>query len=85
MASGAAVVATETAGAVELIKTEETGLLVPVADVNRMVAAILLLLTDETKRRRLGQRAQEVAAINFGVDRMIDETEAVYKIELGLT
>lgn len=85
MASGTAVVATETAGAVELIKTEETGLLVPVADVNRMAAAILLLLKDETKRLRLGQRAQEVAAVSFGVDRMIDETEAVYKTELGLS
>jgi glycosyltransferase involved in cell wall biosynthesis len=50
-----------------------------------MAAAILLLLKDQTKRLRLGQRAQEVAAVSFGVDRMIDETEAVYKTELGLS
>jgi glycosyltransferase involved in cell wall biosynthesis len=84
MASRTAVVATETAGAAELIKTEETGLLVPVADVNRMATAIGLLLKDETKRLHLGQRAQRVAAASFGVDRMIDETEAVYQTELGL-
>lgn len=83
MASATAVVATETAGARELVKANETGLLVPIADVNQLAAAILLLLEDEDERIRLGKSAQHFAAKNFGVERMIAETEGIYRAEAG--
>jgi glycosyltransferase involved in cell wall biosynthesis len=82
MASSTAGVATETAGARELVKASETGLLVPIADVNQLAGAILRLLKDEDERIRLGKSAQQFAATNFGLERMIAETEAIYRAEL---
>jgi glycosyltransferase involved in cell wall biosynthesis len=79
MASGTSVVATETAGAREIIQEGETGLLVPLGNVSAMAAAISGLLHDENKRVRLGTRAQPAVAVQFGVERMIDETEAIYR------
>jgi len=86
MASRAAVVATETEGAREIIQPGETGILVPVRDVDKLAAAILVLLDDRDKRLRLGQAAQQSVATRFGIERMIDETEAIYReeIEKGL-
>lgn len=86
MASSVAVVATETEGAREIIEPGETGLLVPIKDVGKLAAATLDLLGDRDRRLRLGRAAQQSVAAKFGVDRMIDETEAIYReeIEKGL-
>jgi glycosyltransferase involved in cell wall biosynthesis len=82
MASSTAVVATETEGAREIIKPGETGLLVPIGDVDRLTIAILKLLQDETERIRLGTAAQLVASSRFSVARMIAETEEIYRAEI---
>lgn len=82
MASGASVVATETEGAREIIQAGETGLLVPVGDVARLAAAIVELLGDEDKRARLGTTAQQAAVAQFSVERMIEETEEIYRAEV---
>jgi glycosyltransferase involved in cell wall biosynthesis len=82
MASGAAVVATETEGALELVKAGQTGLLVPVGDVDKLAESILLLLKEVNERVRLGRAAQLAASASFDVERMIAETEAIYKAEL---
>jgi glycosyltransferase involved in cell wall biosynthesis len=82
MAAGTAVVATETAGARELITSGETGLLVPVNDVDQLAATILGLLTNENERLRLATAAQQSAAERFSIERMIDETEKIYEQSL---
>jgi glycosyltransferase involved in cell wall biosynthesis len=82
MASGAAVVATETEGALELIAAGQTGLLVPVGDVDKLAESILLLLKEEGERVRLGRAAQLAASESFDAERMITETEAIYRAEV---
>lgn len=82
MSSGAAVVATETEGAREIIQPGETGVLVPVRDVGKLATGILELLDDGDKRLRVGQAAQQSVAARFSVQRMIDETEAIYREEI---
>lgn len=79
MASSTAVVATETEGARELIKPGETGLLVPIGDVDKLAEAISLLLDDRDERIRLASAAQHAALVNFDVERMIAETEDIYR------
>lgn len=79
MASGTAVVATETGGARELIKPDETGLVLPIGNVDRLAQVILRLLRDTELRARLGQAAQVDAGVRFGIKRMIEETEAIYE------
>jgi glycosyltransferase involved in cell wall biosynthesis len=82
MASGTAVVATETEGAREIISTEETGLLVPLRDPEKLAEAVLGLLDNKDWRDRLGTAARESVATHFSVERMIDETEEIYRAEL---
>jgi glycosyltransferase involved in cell wall biosynthesis len=78
MASGTAVVATETAGAVELVRPAETGLLVPIGDVGRLADAIVRVLTEKDLARRLGTAAQQIAVQKFTIERMVNETEKIY-------
>lgn len=82
MATGTAVVATETEGAREIIQPDETGLLVPIGDVAVMATTIMELLGDENKRERLGTTAQRAVATQFSVERMIEETESIYRAEI---
>lgn len=79
MASGCAVVATETDGALEIIETGETGKLVPVENPARLAEAIAELLGDENLRRRIGDDARKAVRKKFGIDRMIGETERLYR------
>jgi glycosyltransferase involved in cell wall biosynthesis len=79
MASGTPVVATETAGAKEIIQDGVTGLLGPVADVDRLTESILTLLKDKGRRLQIGMDAQEAVSMQFSLERMIDETEEIYR------
>jgi glycosyltransferase involved in cell wall biosynthesis len=85
MASGTAVVSTATEGASELIVEGETGLLVPIGDVERMANAISSLLLDEHKRQQFGIEGQRVVSKEFSLDRMVDELEGVYNSILAGT
>ena len=82
MATGTPVVATETEGARELIQSGETGLLVPIGDVDKLAESALQLLNDREWRVRLGTEAQKDASVRFSVERMIDETEEIYRAEI---
>jgi glycosyltransferase involved in cell wall biosynthesis len=82
MASGVAVVATGTEGARELIEAGKTGLLVPINDVDKLAEDLLLLLQEKNERIRLGNAAQHAASANFGLERMIAETEEIYRTEV---
>lgn len=82
MAAGTPVVATETEGARELIQSGETGLLVSIGDVDKLAEAVLKLLHDQEWRVRLGTEAQKDASERFSVERMIDETEQIYRVEI---
>lgn len=79
MASGTAVVSTATVGAAELIVEGETGLLVPIGEVEQMANAITSVLTDENKRRQFGVEGQRVVSEQFSLDRMVNELEGVYE------
>jgi glycosyltransferase involved in cell wall biosynthesis len=79
MASSTAVVATETAGAREIIQDGMTGLLVPIADVDRLTESIFALLNDRQRRIQMGIAAREAVSAQFSIERMIDETEEIYR------
>lgn len=77
MSSGTLVVATETEGAKELLPDHE--LLVPIQDAVALADKICALLDDPQKRERLASKAQRFAHDNFSLNRMIDETESLYR------
>lgn len=83
MATGTAVVATATEGAREIVRPDETGLLVPIGNVQSLAEAVSDLLQDKERRIRLGTAAQEQVETQLGIERMIDETEEIYKAEIA--
>lgn len=79
MAAGTAVVATATEGAQEVVADQQTGLLVPIGDVERIAESIVTLLSDGERRRQIGTRAHEVVNAKFSLERMVDQIERLYK------
>jgi glycosyltransferase involved in cell wall biosynthesis len=78
MAAGAAIVATETEGAREIIQDGETGRLVPIGDAEQMAQAIVSLINDRETRQQMADAARTSAKETFSLARMVDETEALY-------
>jgi len=72
MACGTPVVATRVGGVSEQVADGKTGFLVPPADVVAMANAILCLLGDNQLRREMSAQGAELAASQFGLDRMVD-------------
>lgn len=78
MASGLAVVATDVGGNAELVVVNETGLLVPRSDPERMARAMASYVDNAPLRRRHGARGRERVAENFSIDGMISKYLDVY-------
>lgn len=83
MASAKAVVATDAGGIPEVVDEGVTGLLVPVQKPAAMAEAILRLLMDQPLREGMGQAGLARVRARFSVDRMVDETLAVYERVVG--
>lgn len=79
MAIGCAIVATGTEGANELLETDVSGKIVPMKDPVRLAETIGAVLTDENQRQVFSVNAQARAKKKFGLERMIVETETVYR------
>ena len=65
-------------GPSQVFVEEETAMFAPPADANAFKVAISRLLGDPNLRARLGAAAKELVTTRFSVDRMNDETFAVY-------
>lgn len=83
MASGKAIVATETDGAKELIENEKSGKLVLVKEPLKLAGAIEEFLSDEKMCETFGKLAQKTAMENFSLEKMIERTEEVYQTVLA--
>jgi glycosyltransferase involved in cell wall biosynthesis len=79
MAMGLAVVGTRAGGIPEAVVDGETGLLVPPADPESLARAIVRLLKDPEERRRYGAAGRTRVETDFGVDKLVEGTLAVYR------
>ena len=79
MASGRAVVATETEGARELLRDGFSGKLTKIKEPLQLAAAVEEFLRDENLRASVGANAQKEARERFGLEKMLDEVEKVYQ------
>lgn len=72
MASGVPVVATDVGGIPELVRHEDTGLLVPPHDVKALAGAVVRLLDDAPLAARLSARARESVRTDFDLHANLD-------------
>ncbi len=83
MLSGVPVIATETEGAKELISDPSLGQLLPIDSPERLGEAILDLLNDKQKREQLTKYGRDHVQKHFSLQRMVDETETLYRKAIG--
>jgi glycosyltransferase involved in cell wall biosynthesis len=72
-------------GLLDLVRHEETGLLVPPREPRALRAALERLLADAELRTRLGEAAREHVAALCDWDRVTDATIAAYRDALRNT
>lgn len=77
-ASGIPSVTTDTPGCRDIVVDGQTGLLVPPHDVDALVKATRELLEDRERRRLMGRAARVRAETHFSLDKVIEETLALY-------
>ena len=79
LAHGKAVVASEAGGIVDIVRHEDTGLLVPPGDPGALAAALARLIRDPELARRLGRRGRQHVEERFSWPAIIDRLVGVYE------
>lgn len=77
-ALGKPIIATAVDGITEIIEDGKTGVLVPSKDPQALADAIISLLRDKDRARRLAERARAVIPPRFPLRRMVEQTQNVY-------
>ncbi|MET0492643.1 MAG: glycosyltransferase [Actinoplanes sp.] len=77
-AEGVPVIATDLGGIPDLVRPGVSGLLVPPGDAAALARAIVELLSDEPRRRELGQAARAVHA-EYTLERHVSEVDRAYR------
>ncbi len=80
-AMGVPVVATDIRGCREAVDHDRSGLLVPKKDPEELAAALIALVTDADRRRRLGAGAIELARDRFDTNHQIEASLLAYGLE----
>lgn len=78
MFSGKPVVATQTGGISEIITEGKTGFLVSPRQMDKMAQEVTRLLRDKKQREEIGGNAKNSLLLDFGIDKMVKNTEALY-------
>ncbi len=76
------IVASDVAGCREIVRTGETGLLVPPRDIQGLAEAIAALAGDPVRRRAMGRAGRALVEREFDEDIVARETLAVYAAAL---
>jgi glycosyltransferase involved in cell wall biosynthesis len=79
MACAIPVVSTTIGGITEAVEASVTGLVVPPRDAGALATALERLRDDANLRFRFGTAAHARAVREFGIDRMLDRMEAVFR------
>lgn len=78
MSAGNPIVTTEAGPIPEIVKDGETGFLVPPQNPQVMAEKIILLLKNKELARKMGEAGRKRLEEHFTLNKMIQETEAVY-------
>ena len=76
---GRPIVTTDAPGCREIVKDGVNGILVPVRNVDALVAAIRTLLDSSDMRARMGRAGRQLVKDEFSLEKVISETLDVYR------
>jgi glycosyltransferase involved in cell wall biosynthesis len=79
MACGLPVVSTAVGGVTEIVRPEETGLVVPAEDEKALANAVLRLVDDAALREALGAKARESIQRERSLDSLAQHLESLYR------
>jgi glycosyltransferase involved in cell wall biosynthesis len=82
-AAGRAIVTTDMPGCREVVSHGENGLRVPARDPHALAGALKTLIGDRLLRERMGERGREIVETEFGVEKVVSATLAVYQTLLA--
>jgi glycosyltransferase involved in cell wall biosynthesis len=83
-ASGLPIVTTRVGGNAEAVRDGETGFLVPPREHEALASAMLRLMNlDVADRRRMGARGREHVRLRYGLARVVEQWEEVYRAALA--
>jgi glycosyltransferase involved in cell wall biosynthesis len=83
LAASRPVVATRVGGVPAVVEEGETGFLAPAGDTEALAEALARLASSAELRERMGRRGAERMAELFGIGRMADDIDAVYRRALA--
>jgi glycosyltransferase involved in cell wall biosynthesis len=83
MAAGLPVIASAVGGVLEIVRDDETGLLVRPGDVDMLATRICRVMADAVLARSLGAAGRAQVGTAYSFDRMAAEFEAVYSHQLA--
>jgi glycosyltransferase involved in cell wall biosynthesis len=78
LAAGVPVIATDVGGVADVVRPNETGLLIPTDDASSLACALRRLADDAAERRTMGQRGRRDVANRFGAERLVADVAAMY-------
>jgi glycosyltransferase involved in cell wall biosynthesis len=79
LAAGKPVVATRAGGTETVVDDGVSGYLVPVGDVDALVDRLAELAANPDQRAQMGSRGAELTRERFGLERMVDDVERLYR------
>jgi glycosyltransferase involved in cell wall biosynthesis len=79
LASAVPAVCTDVGGIRDVIGDCDAALLAPVADAEALAARVNDLLPDVPRRRAMGARGRAAMLARYGVDRLVDDIEVLYR------
>ena len=79
LASGVPGISTDVGGVRDVLATDSVGLLAPDGDASGLTAHVAALLDDEERRRRMGAAGRALVVARYGLDRLVDDVETLYR------
>jgi glycosyltransferase involved in cell wall biosynthesis len=79
LAAGRPVVATRVGGVPDVVDEGETGFLVRMADTHAMAERLEMLARDPERRAEMGQLGFKRVLARYGVDRLVDDVDTLYR------
>ncbi|MEC4684595.1 MAG: glycosyltransferase [Nitrospirota bacterium] len=83
MLAGLPVVATDAGGNSELVIDGENGFLCPLNDASSLAERVAALLGNERVAMEMGEKGRKRVVREFSVEKMVRETEEIYRVFLG--